>query len=108
VQQSDFIFSAIAEQFGMIGGGLVLVLFGIVLVRIWRIAQTSKDMFGTYLCVGIFGILTWHIFQNIGMTMGIMPVTGVPLPFVSYGGSSLVAFSIMIGLVESVHMRRLR
>ncbi len=108
VQQSDFIFSAIAEQFGMVGGGLVLLLFGIVLFRIWRIAQTSKDMFGTYVCVGIFGIMMWHIFQNIGMTMGIVPVTGVPLPFVSYGGSSLVAFGIMIGLVESVHMRRLR
>jgi rod shape determining protein RodA len=108
VQQSDFIFSAVAEQFGMIGGGLVLFLFGLILFRIWRIAQTSKDMFGTYICVGIFGILLWHVFQNIGMTMGIMPVTGVPLPFVSYGGSSLLAFSIMIGLVESVHMRRLR
>ena len=108
VQQSDFIFSAVAEQFGMIGAGFVLFLFGLVLFRIWRIAQTSKDMFGTYMCIGIFGILTWHVFQNIGMTMGIMPVTGVPLPFVSYGGSSLVAFGIMIGLVESVHMRRLR
>ncbi len=108
VQQSDFIFSAVAEQFGMIGAGFVLMLFGIILFRIWRIAQTSKDMFGTYVCVGIFGIMTWHIFQNIGMTMGIMPVTGVPLPFVSYGGSSLVAFAIMIGLIESIHMRRMR
>lgn len=108
VQQSDFVFSAIAEQFGMVGAGLTLVLFGVVLFRIWRIGHTSRDMFGTYVCVGIFGILMWHVFQNIGMTMGIMPVTGVPLPFVSYGGSSLVAFAIMIGLVESVHMRRLR
>ncbi|MFM7126371.1 MAG: FtsW/RodA/SpoVE family cell cycle protein [Actinomycetota bacterium] len=108
VQQSDFIFSAVAEQFGMIGAGTVLGLFGLLLFRIWRVGHMSKDMFGTYLCVGIFGVVAWHVFQNIGMTMGIVPVTGVPLPFVSYGGSSLVAFAIMIGLVESVHMRRLR
>lgn len=108
VQQSDFIFSAIAEQFGMIGGGIVLALFGLLLFRIWRVAHLSKDAFGSYICAGVFGIVMWHVFQNIGMTMGIMPVTGVPLPFVSYGGSSLVAFAIMIGLVESVHMRRMR
>ncbi|MGA0878877.1 MAG: FtsW/RodA/SpoVE family cell cycle protein [Ilumatobacteraceae bacterium] len=108
VQQSDFIFSAVAEQFGMVGAGTVLGLFGLVIFRIWRVGRMSKDMFGTYLCVGIFGVISWHVFQNIGMTMGIVPVTGVPLPFVSYGGSSLVAFAIMIGLVESVHMRRMR
>lgn len=108
VQQSDFIFSAVAEQFGMIGAATVLGLFGLLLFRIWRVGRMSRDMFGTYLCVGIFGVVSWHMFQNIGMTMGIVPVTGVPLPFVSYGGSSLVAFAIMIGLVESVHMRRMR
>jgi rod shape determining protein RodA len=108
VQQSDFIFSAVAEQFGMIGGASVIFLFGLLLFRIWRVAHLSKDAFGTYISAGVFGMILWHIFQNIGMTMGIMPVTGVPLPFVSYGGSSLVAFAIMIGLVESVHMRRLR
>ena len=108
VQQSDFIFSAIAEQFGMLGGGIVLGLFGLLLFRIWRVGHLSKDAFGSYICAGIFGVVLWHVFQNVGMTMGIMPVTGVPLPFVSYGGSSLIAFAIMIGLVESVHMRRLR
>jgi len=108
VQQSDFIFSAIAEQFGMIGGGLVLVLFALLLFRIWRVGQLSRDPFGAFICAGVFGILSWHVFQNIGMTMGIMPVTGVPLPFVSYGGSSLVGCAIMVGLVESIHMRRLR
>jgi rod shape determining protein RodA len=108
VQQSDFIFSAIAEQFGMIGGGAVLGLFGLLLFRIWRVGHLSKDLFGSYICAGIFGVILWHVFQNIGMTMGIMPVTGVPLPFVSYGGSSLLSFSIMIGLVESIHMRRMR
>ena len=108
VQQSDFIFSAIAEQFGMLGGGLVLGLFGLLMFRIWRVGHLAKDAFGSYICAGIFGVILWHVFQNVGMTMGIMPVTGVPLPFVSYGGSSLIAFAIMIGLVESVHMRRLR
>lgn len=108
VQQSDFIFSAVAEQFGMIGGGVVIALFALLLFRIWRVAHLSKDMFGTYICAGVFGMILWHVFQNIGMTMGIMPVTGVPLPFVSYGGSALVAFAIMVGLVESVHMRRMR
>ena len=108
VQQSDFIFSAVAEQFGMVGGALVLALFGLLLFRIWRVAHLSKDEFGTYICAGAFGIILWHVFQNIGMTMGIMPVTGVPLPFLSYGGSSLVAFAILVGLVESVHMRRMR
>lgn len=108
VQQSDFIFSAVAEQFGMIGGATVILLFALLLFRIWRVAHLSKDSFGTYICAGVFGMILWHMFQNIGMTMGIMPVTGVPLPFVSYGGSALVAFAIMIGLVESVHMRRMR
>ncbi|MFZ9082999.1 MAG: FtsW/RodA/SpoVE family cell cycle protein [Ilumatobacteraceae bacterium] len=108
VQQSDFIFSAVAEQFGMLGGGVVIVLFALLLFRIWRVAHLSKDTFGTYICAGVFGMILWHVFQNIGMTMGIMPVTGGPLPFVSYGGSALVAFSMMIGLVESVHMRRMR
>ncbi|MFZ1491305.1 MAG: FtsW/RodA/SpoVE family cell cycle protein [Ilumatobacteraceae bacterium] len=108
VQHSDFIFSAVAEQFGMFGGGVLLALFGLMLFRIWRIAHLSKDMLGTYVCAGIFAMLLWHIFQNVGMTMGIMPVTGIPLPFISYGGSSLVAFAIMIGLVQSVHMRRMR
>lgn len=108
VQQSDFIFSAIAEQWGMLGGGAVLLLYGLVLFRIWRTAHLAKDMLGTYICAGAFSMLLWHVFQNVGMTMGIMPVTGIPLPYVSYGGSSLVAFAIMIGLVQSVHMRRMR
>lgn len=108
VQQSDFIFSAIAEQWGMIGGFTVIGLYALILLRIWRIAHLSKDMMGTYICAGAFAMIGWHVFQNIGMTMGIMAVTGVPLPFVSYGGSSAVAFAMMIGLIESVHMRRMR
>lgn len=108
VQQSDFIFSGIAEQFGLVGAGVLVGLYAIVLLRIWRIAHLSKDMLGTYLCAGVFAMLAWHVFENIGMNLGIMPTTGVPLPFVSYGGSSLIAFAAMIGLVQSVHMRRMR
>jgi len=108
VQSTDFIFSAVGEQFGMVGGGIVLGLFGIVLWRIYRTAQLCQDRLGTLLCAGVFTIILWQGFQNIGMTMGITPVSGVPLPFVSYGGSHTVAFAIMIGMVQSVHMRRFR
>jgi rod shape determining protein RodA len=108
VQWADFPFSAIGEQFGLIGCAVVLGLFGLMLFRIWRIAQMSRDLFGTYLCAGVFTMLLWQVFQNVAMTLGIMPITGLPLPFISYGGSSLVAYFAMLGLVQSVHMRRYR
>jgi len=108
VQSTDFIFSAIGEQFGMLGGGIVLGLFGVVLWRIYRTAQLCQDRLGTLLCAGVFTMILWQAFQNLGMTMGITPVSGVPLPFVSYGGSHTVAFAMMIGMVQSVHMRRFR
>jgi rod shape determining protein RodA len=108
VQSTDFVFSAIGEQFGMLGGMLVLGLFGVVLWRIYRIARIAQDRLGYLICAGVFTMILWQTFQNIGMTMGITPVSGVPLPFVSYGGSHTVAFAIMIGLVQSVHMRRFR
>lgn len=108
VQSTDFIFSAVGEQFGMLGGGIVLGLFAIVLWRIYRTAQLCQDRLGTLLCAGVFTMILWQGFQNLGMTMGITPVSGVPLPFMSYGGSHTVAFAMMIGLVQSVHMRRFR
>lgn len=108
VQSTDFVFSAVGEQFGMLGAGIVLALFGVVLWRIYRIARIAQDRLGFLLCAGVFTMILWQAFQNIGMTMGITPVSGVPLPFVSYGGSHTVAFAIMIGLVQSVHMRRFR
>jgi hypothetical protein len=107
VQFTDFPFSAIAEQFGMLGGGVVIGLFAVMLWRIWRIAQMARDRFGLYLTCGIFTLLMFQIFQNIGMTLGLTPVSGLPLPFVSYGGSHMVSTGIMVGLVQSVHMRRL-
>ena len=108
VQSTDFVFSAVGEQFGMLGSGIVLGLFGVVLWRIYRIARIAQDRLGFLICAGVFAMILWQAFQNIGMTMGITPVSGVPLPFVSYGGSHTVAFAIMIGLVQSVHMRRFR
>jgi rod shape determining protein RodA len=108
VQWADFPFSAVGEQFGLVGCGIVVGLFALMLIRIWRIAHLSKDMLGTYLCAGVFTMILWQVFQNIAMTLGIMPVTGLPMPFISYGGSSLLTFFILLGLVQNVHMRRYR
>ena len=102
----DFVFSAVAEQFGLAGAGVLLGLYGFLALRIWRIARLSKDPFGTVVCAGALALLAWHVFENVGMTMGITPVTGIPLPLVSYGGSSTAAFLLLMGLVQSVHMRR--
>ena len=107
VQFTDFPFSAIGEQFGMIGGAIVLGLFGVILWRIWRTAQMARDRFSFFLASGAFTMMVWQVFQNIGMTLGVMPVSGLPLPFISYGGSHLISSAILIGLVQSIHMRRL-
>ena len=107
VQFTDFPFSAIGEQFGMIGGAVVLGIFGVILWRIWRTAQMARDRFSFFLASGAFTMMVWQVFQNIGMTLGVMPVSGLPLPFISYGGSHLISSAILIGLVQSIHMRRL-
>jgi rod shape determining protein RodA len=108
VMWADFPFAAVGEQFGLVGCGVLLGVFIIALMRIWRIATMSRDLLGTYLCAGVFTMLTWQVFQNVGMTLGIMPVTGLPMPFISYGGSSLITYFAMFGIVQSVHMRRMR
>lgn len=108
VMWADFPFAAVGEQFGLVGCAVLLALFVVALMRIWRIATLSRDLFGTYICVGVFTMLLWQVFQNVGMTLGIMPVTGLPLPFISYGGSSLLVYFAMFGIVQSVHMRRMR
>ena len=108
VQWADFPFSAVGEQFGLLGCGVLIGLFALLLLRIWRIAHLSKDMLGTYLCAGVFTMILWQVFQNVAMTIGLMPVTGLPMPFISYGGSGLIAFSMMLGMVQNVHMRRYR
>ena len=107
VQFTDFPFSAIGEQFGMVGGAVVLGLLGVILWRIWRTAQMARDRFSFFMASGAFTMVMWQVFQNIGMTLGVMPVSGLPLPFISYGGSHLISSAIIIGLVQSIHMRRL-
>jgi rod shape determining protein RodA len=105
-QHTDFIFTVVGEEFGFLGASTVLVLFGLILWRVFRIALLSKDPFGTFLAVGVGAMFAIQVFVNIGMTIGIMPITGIPLPFVSYGGSALVADLIGVGLLLNVHMRR--
>ena len=108
VQWADFPFSAIGEQFGLLGCAVLIGLFGLALFRIWRIAHLSRDLMGTYICAGVFTMLLWQVFQNVAMTLGLMPITGLPLPFISYGGSGMVTYFVLFGLVQSVHMRRMR
>ena len=88
------------------GGALLLALFALLVWRTWRTALLSTDFFGTLVCIGILAMLAFQIFENMGMTMGIMPITGIPLPFMSYGGSALISCFVGVGLVANVHMRR--
>jgi rod shape determining protein RodA len=107
-QQTDFIFSAVGEQVGFVGASLLLALYGVVAWRILRTAQLARDNYGRLLTSGIFGLLVFSVFENVGMNMGIMPVTGIPLPFLSYGGSSMIVFFAAIGITVSVHLRSVR
>ena len=105
-QQTDFIFTVIAEETGFLGSVFVLTLIGLLLLRIWRIGRLAEDTFGLLISVGIFSMILFQTFQSVGMSTGIMPITGIPLPLISYGGSSIVSTFLGLGLVESVHMRR--
>jgi rod shape determining protein RodA len=105
-QHTDFVFTAVGEQLGFAGSATLLALFCIIAWRVWRTAQLARDEFGMLVCVGVLAMLMFQIFENVGMTMGIMPVTGIPLPLVSYGGSSTIAEFAALGLVLNVHMRR--
>ena len=84
----------------------VLALMAIIVWRVWRTAQTARDDFGTLVCAGVMAMLVFQVFQNVGMALGIMPVTGIPLPLTSYGGSSILTVFAGLGLVLSVHLRR--
>jgi rod shape determining protein RodA len=105
-QHTDFIFTAVGEELGFLGSATLLALLGVIAWRIWRTAQMARDPLGTIICVGVLSMFVFQVFENVGMTMGIMPVTGIPLPFMSYGGSSTLTEFIAIGLVLNVHMRR--
>jgi rod shape determining protein RodA len=105
-QKTDFIFSAVGEQLGFVGSATVLALLGLLSWRVLRSAQVARDSFGRLLCAGIFTLLAFSIFENAGMSMGIMPIAGIPLPFFSYGGSAIVAFFAAVGISLSVHLRR--
>jgi rod shape determining protein RodA len=105
-QHTDFIFTVVGEETGFMGSALLLVLFGLILWRTWRTAHLAREPFGMLVCTGVLGIFLFQIFENAGMALGIMPVTGIPLPLVSYGGSSVLAMFLALGVVHSVHMHR--
>jgi rod shape determining protein RodA len=104
-QHTDFIFTAIGEQLGFIGSLAILLLLAFVAFRIFRIGRLAKDTMGRIICIGVFVFFAFSCFENIGMTMGIMPVTGIPLPLLSYGGSAALVFFIAGGLVLSISRR---
>ena len=105
-QQTDFIFSVAGEELGIRGAAILLVLFAVVVLRIWRVAVRASDEFDRLLAVGVMSMFVFQVFQSAGMTMGMMPVTGIPMPFVSYGGSSMLTSMIAIGLILGVYRRR--
>jgi rod shape determining protein RodA len=105
-QYTDFIFTAVGEQLGFVGAAALLGLFALLIWRALRIAALSRDLFGTLLATGIAALWAFQVFVNVGMTLGIMPITGIPLPFISYGGSSLVTNYMAVGLLLNIHMRR--
>ena len=105
-QHTDFIFTVVGEELGFVGSAGLLLLFGVLIWRAMRIAMRAEDLFGTLMATGIVCWFAFQMFENIGMVIGIMPVTGVPLPFVSYGGTSMFANWMAIGLLENVHLRR--
>ncbi len=105
-QQTDFIFTVAGEELGFRGAGLLLGLYGLLVFRIWRVAVRARDRFDRLLAVGVMVMFLFQVFQSVGMTMGMMPVTGIPLPLVSYGGSSMITSMVALGLVAGVHRRR--
>ena len=105
-QHTDFIFTVAGEEFGFLGAIALLALFALLLWRAIRIAWMAKDPFGTYVAAGIASMFAVQMFVNIGMVIGIMPITGIPLPFLSYGGTSILVSFAGVGMLESIHMRR--
>ena len=104
-QQTDFIFTVAGEELGFLGSGAILILYLILLMRGFSIARRTNDPFGRLVCTGVIAWFAFQLFENIGLTLGLMPMTGVPLPFISYGGSSMFATLIGFGLLQNVHAR---
>ncbi|KOV93176.1 MULTISPECIES: rod shape-determining protein RodA [Streptomyces] len=105
-QQTDFVFTVAGEELGFVGAGFIIFLLGVLLWRACRIARDSTELYGTIVAAGIVAWFAFQSFENIGMTLGIMPVTGLPLPFVSYGGSSMFAVWVAVGLLQSIKVQR--
>jgi len=102
---TDFIFAVLSERYGFLGALLLIALYGVLIWRCLRIATLSRDMYGSILAGGVAVMFLFQVFVNIGMTIGIMPVTGIPLPFLSYGGTAMIAFLMFVGLLEAIHLR---
>jgi rod shape determining protein RodA len=103
---TDFVFAKLCEEQGLLGGAFVLVLYLALILSILYTAMTARDRFGALICLGVAALLFWHVFMNIGMVLGLLPVTGVTLPLMSYGGSSVVTTILALGLVFNVHSKR--
>lgn len=102
---TDFIFAVVGEEFGFVGAALLLLLFAVILLRAIFIAYNAKDFFSTLTVIGIISMWLFHIFENVGMSIGLMPITGVPLPFVSYGGSFMLANMIAVGIILDINIK---
>ena len=103
---TDFIYAMIGEEFGFIACSLIIVIYVVLITRAIVIAKTARDDLGSYIAIGIVGVLLFHVLENIGMTIGLLPITGIPLPFISYGGTSLITNFILIGLLINISSRR--
>jgi rod shape determining protein RodA len=104
-QQTDFIFTVAGEELGFLGAGFILICFLLIFLRAFMIARRTTDLFGRLVCVGVIAWFAFQTFENVGMCMGLVPMTGVPLPFISYGGSSMFANLVGFGLLQNVHVR---
>lgn len=100
---TDFIFSVIGEEYGFVGGSVVISLFFLLIYHLIKTALDTNDPFNTYISAGVISMVTFHVFQNIGMTIQLLPITGIPLPFISYGGSSLMGNMLAMGLIYGIH-----
>ncbi len=102
---TDFVFAALGEKYGFVGAGLVLLLYALLISRTLRVLVMAKDLFGSLIAAGVAAMLIFQVFVNVGMTIGIMPITGVTLPLMSYGGSSVIATLLGVGLLQSIYVQ---